>query len=960
MVTLTDKMKEAGQKNFERLLLVSSEEEKAIFIANEDRLKEIFALSDFVATVCASNRKLAIKLLEPNALANIYPKDGFAQELKERIKNCHDINTLKTELRRYRNEVLVKITWRDLTNTLDLKDSLKYLSELAEDIIIEALDYLYNEHVKLYGTPLSYDGEEQKMLVIGMGKLGGKELNFSSDIDLIFCYPKIGQTQGARRVIDNQVFFTRLGQALIQVLDQKTADGQVYRVDMRLRPFGDSGPLVSSFASLEDYYLKHGRSWERYAMVKGRVLGKSTPEAQELIAMLRPFVFRRYLDFSAVESLRKMKSMIEAEVRRRGLYDNIKLGRGGIRELEFIAQVFQLMRGGRMLALQDKHFLTVLEHLMNTSLIDHKTYHTLSNCYMFLRRIENILQELNDKQTQTLPDNDLDKDRLYTVAGFNSYDEFYDHLNEILQAVHEEFKLLIADHESEIANEEPIYLDLWLLPLSEAEVVTALEKDFVDKESLPKFAHTLVGFRSDCSSKPIGPRGREILNKLVPFLISKLQTVEYAAIVFERLTQLLLRIVSRTTYLQLMTENPNVCDQLIRLCAGSQLITEQLTEHPILLDELIMPKNLYTPPNPNDYSHELREFLLRVPTDDLEQQMESLRQFKQIQLLRICASDLVGALPLMKVSDYLTYLAQTILAEVVKLTYNQLVQKHGEPSNAIRHGDMGICVVAYGKLGGIELSYGSDLDLVFLCDSELDGETNGEHVISDSMFYGRFAQRLMHLFSTRLSSGILYEVDARLRPEGVAGPLICSINGYESYLENKAWTWELQALVRARAVLGPDRLIDRFNNVRDNIIRKKRDESTLRTEVIEMRNKMRSSLIKGPKDAFDLKQGIGGMTDIEFMAQYLVLANAHDYQDMCLWSDNVRIFEECARLKLIPENIARNLISSYLAIRNTYHKNSLQGLSRVVANNMLVDERDFVTRVWRALMLKQNLLEDIK
>lgn len=961
MVKITESMELEAKKSFDRLLYVSKDENKEIFLANEKRIKEIFALSDFVAAVFIRDQNIALRLLEQGALDQIRPKEGFAEKIRTTISSCSDINELKAVLRTYRNEVLAKIAWRDMIGSLDLSECLLLLSDFAEAIIVETLDYLYCEHVKLYGVPKSKDGQEQKMLVIGMGKLGGKELNFSSDIDLIFCYPKSGQTEGARRPMDNQVFFTRLGQSLIQVLDQKLVEGQVYRVDMRLRPFGDSGPLVSSFAALEDYYLKHGRSWERYAMVKGRVLGETTKESEELIEMLRPFVFRRYLDFSAIESLRKMKSMIEAEVRRRGLHDNIKLGRGGIRELEFIAQVFQLMRGGRVKSLQEKHLMTVLDNLCSCGLINNDTYNRLSTSYVFLRKTENILQEIKDEQTQTLPMNEVDKERLHSVLGFDNYDDFYKKLLDVIETVHQEFKLIISDSpEEDISNEDPIYLDLWLLPLKENEVIDNLKDIFKDQKALEKFAQILVRFRTDCANKAIGPKGREILNKLLPYLIFKLTSHDNAEIIFERLAKLLSRIVLRTTYLQLITENPEVCEQLIRLLEGSELITDQLTEHPILLDELIMPKNLYTPTDPKIYPNELREFLMRVESNDLEQQMESLRQFKQVQLLRICASDLVGALSLMKVSDYLTYLAQTILAEVVNLTWNQLVEKYGLPSNAVEHNDKGVCVIAYGKLGGFELSYRSDLDLVFLCDGDLNGQTNGQQVISNGMFYSRFAQRLIHLFSTRLSSGVLYEVDARLRPDGDAGPLICSINGYKSYLENKAWTWEHQALVRARAVLGPERLIKSFDDIRETVIRKERDSDILRKEVVEMRSKMRTALIKGSKEDFDVKQGFGGMADIEFMAQYLVLKYAHQYPQMVLWTDNARIFEEMVNLKLLPEIISKNLTDAYLSIRNNYHKRSIQGLSRVVPAGILEDERKYVQNVWKALMLEETKLSDLE
>ncbi|MGN1392717.1 MAG: bifunctional [glutamate--ammonia ligase]-adenylyl-L-tyrosine phosphorylase/[glutamate--ammonia-ligase] adenylyltransferase [Succinivibrionaceae bacterium] len=944
---------EFANLNFSKILNKLSDEEIKDLEPYKDDLFYSVGLSSFLQNVFERNPQILVKIVKEKQFDAELRSDKYKQELQQILAciNVNDDSSLKKALRDFRKEKMSVIAFRDLLNKATLEETFLHLSTLAEVIIVETLDFLYKKCSELYGIPMSEQNIQQKMLVIGMGKLGGRELNFSSDIDLIFCFPSRGMTVGARRSIDNQTFFTRLGQQLIQSLDQITADGQVYRVDMRLRPFGDSGPLVSSFASLEAYYLNHGRSWERYAMVKGRVLGAETPESIELSQMLRPFVFRRYLDFSAVESLRKMKAMIEAEVRRRQLHNNFKLGQGGIREVEFIAQVFQLMRGGRMIPLQEKHLLSVLKNLKETNCIDEESFEILNSSYRFLRKTENILQEINDEQTQTLPDKLLDQERLAHALDFNNYDEFLKKIQEVMTQIHHEFALIIQDPEADKIKEDQVFTDLWILPLSKDEIKKIVANHFKDMTDIDTLANDIAYLKTECSNKPIGTVGREILNKLIPYLFNKIANLEENVIVtFDRLSKLLVTIVSRTTYLQLLLENAGVCDHLIKLCSKSELIASQITEHPVLLDELLMPQTLYTPPSQDEYPQELREFMLRVESNDLEQQMESLRQFKQIQLLRICAADLVGALPLMKVSDNLTFLAQTILGEVINLAWGQLVDKYGVPSNAVINDDKGVCVIAYGKLGGIELGYGSDLDLVFLCDDELDGETNGEKPISDRMFYGRFAQRIMHLFSTRLSSGILYEVDARLRPEGDSGPLICTISGYENYLKNKAWTWELQALVRARAVLGPQRLLDKFVAIRDQVLRQKRDEEKLRTEVVEMRNKMRSSLMKGPKDAFDIKQGLGGMVDIEFMAQFLVLKNARQCKDFVLWSDNVRIFEECSRLKLIEEDVAKRLISSYLAIRNTGHKLTLQGLHRIVYDDSLNEERAFVQNCWHEIM----------
>ncbi|WP_368902934.1 bifunctional [glutamate--ammonia ligase]-adenylyl-L-tyrosine phosphorylase/[glutamate--ammonia-ligase] adenylyltransferase, partial [Proteus mirabilis] len=493
---------------------------------------------------------------------------------------------------------------------------------------------------------------------LGMGKLGGFELNFSSDIDLIFAYPENGVTQGGRRELDNAQFFTRLGQKLIKVLDQHTMDGFVYRVDMRLRPFGESGPLVMSFAALEDYYQEQGRDWERYAMVKARVLGAEKREyCQILRQMLRPFVYRRYIDFSVIQSLRNMKSMISREVRRRGMIDNIKLGAGGIREIEFITQVFQLIRGGREPELQSHSLLTVLNVIAKLELLSAQETSQLADSYLFLRRLENLLQSIADQQTQTLPDNLEDKARLAFAMGFDDWQMLYQQINQKMQAVSVIFTQLIGeDDEKEDEEDVSEFKRLWLL--GRLPDSATLFHQGLTAEDRQAICQTLQLFRQDISKRTIGPRGRDVLDALMPKLLAKVCLQPQALVILQRITPLLLGIVSRTTYLELMQESDEVLTHVVRLCAASPMIAEQLTRHPLLLDELLDPHSLYEPLPLNAYQDELRQYLLRVPEEDEEQRLEALRQFKQAQLLRIAAEDIAGVLPVMKVSDHLTYLAE--------------------------------------------------------------------------------------------------------------------------------------------------------------------------------------------------------------------------------------------------------------------------------------------------------------
>ncbi len=532
---------------------------------------------------------------------------------------------------------------------------MQQLSHLAETLIVAARDWLYDACCREWGTPCNAQGEAQPLLILGMGKLGGGELNFSSDIDLIFAWPEHGCTQGGRRELDNAQFFTRMGQRLIKVLDQPTQDGFVYRVDMRLRPFGESGPLVLSFAALEDYYQEQGRDWERYAMVKARIMGDSEGVyANELRAMLRPFVFRRYIDFSVIQSLRNMKGMIAREVRRRGLTDNIKLGAGGIREIEFIVQVFQLIRGGREPSLQSRSLLPTLSAIAALHLLSENDAEQLRVAYLFLRRLENLLQSINDEQTQTLPSDELNRARLAWAMDFADWPQLTGALTAHMTNVRRVFNELIGDDESETQEESlsEQWRELWQDALQEDDTTPVLAH--LSEDDRKQVLTLIADFRKELDKRTIGPRGRQVLDHLMPHLLSDVCAREDAAVTLSRITALLVGIVTRTTYLELLSEFRAALKHLISLCAASPMIASQLARYPLLLDELLDPNTLYQPTATDAYRDELRQYLLRVPEDDEEQQLEALRQFKQAQLLRIAAADIAGTLPVMKVSDHLT------------------------------------------------------------------------------------------------------------------------------------------------------------------------------------------------------------------------------------------------------------------------------------------------------------------
>ena len=877
----------------------------------------------------------------------------YQQWLNEHLTSVLDEMALMKALRLFRRYILVRLEWSQLTHTSDDEQILNQLSELAQVIIVTARDWLYELSCKEWGTPCSHQGEPQPLLVLGMGKLGGGELNFSSDIDLIFTYPEHGQTQGGRRELDNAVFFTRLGQRLIKALDNITEDGFVYRVDMRLRPLGEGGPLVLSFSSMEDYYQEQGRDWERYAMVKAKVLGdQQDPYSKELYQMLKPFVYRRYIDFSVLQSLRNMKSMIEREVRRRGLKNNIKLGAGGIREIEFIVQVFQLIRGGRVIGLQTRSLLTALQVIEQESLLDTNEVAQLRNNYLFLRRCENLLQAINDEQTQTLPEEELDQIRLATNMGFTNWSEFIEQLAVRMKQNRLIFNALIGNDDSEsVPNTKQyndLFDDLWVPDLQLSDIKSVLP-NYSDSDA-EQLYQMLIQFRNDIGKRTIGVRGREILDQLMPRLLDAICNGQQAIMVFSRILPLLVNIVSRTTYLELLLEYPSALKQLIRLCSASPMISDQLAHYPILLDELIDINSLYQTVAPNEYKSQLYQYLLRIQVDDEEQQLEALRQFKQMQLLHIAAADVEHILTTMKVSDHLTYVAEALLDFVVQMAWNQMIERYGKPAH-LADNHKGLVVVAYGKLGGWELGYGSDLDLVFLHDCPVNSVTNGEKQIDSRQFYLRLVQRIIHLFNVRTSFGILYEVDVRLRPQGDAGLLACSLDSFADYQMNEAWTWEHQALVRARAVYGENDLIKRFNQIRHDVLCKPRDENQLKTEVREMREKMRNHLGTTQAELFNLKIDEGGIGDIEFLSQYLVLNYAHSHPKMTTWSDNVRILELATHYQIMDSDEAEQLTQAYIDMRNQIHQLALQLLPSTVNSSQFYREKQIVKQSWQKWLM---------
>ncbi|BAW79461.1 glutamate-ammonia-ligase adenylyltransferase [Candidatus Nitrosoglobus terrae] len=923
----------------------------------KETLCSVWAASDFVASSCIRQPSLLFDLQESGDLFRTYEPDFYSKALKQQLAHVTNETVLMTVLRRFRRREMVRIIWRDLAGWADLEEILGDLSQLAEDCLNNALTCLHHWQSQELGTPYGfYSGKPQTLVILGMGKLGARELNLSSDIDLMFTYPENGETQGVEKTRSNEEYFTRLAQCIIRCFEMRTEEGFVFRVDMRLRPDGDSGPLVVSFEAMENYYQSQGRDWERYAMIKARVVAGDYLAGKRLLAMLQLFTYRRYLDFGAIEALRDMKMLIVQELRRQGSKAdiNIKLGLGGIREIEFIGQSFQLIRGGREVALQDRRILRTLTLLAERNYLPVYVKEDLCAAYVFLRRVEHRLQAYRDEQTHILPDSAEGQERLAFSMGYKDWEGFLYQLNRHRHRVQEHFEqLFAAPHIGALKQtEQPNDLtQVWLAcHLSEAILAVLSTAGYCSPE---KVIQMLARLRQSYTVRALNSRGQRRLTQLMPLLLGAIGSTDQPEQCLQRVLILLETIAKRAAYLALLIENSMALSQLVKLCAASPFVARQLTRYPLLLDDLLDPRALYQVPNYSQLTEDLVQLLISASQDDLEQHMELLRHFRQRQSLRVAAADITGILPLMKVGDHLTYLAEVVLQKSLELSWQHLARRHGypHPSCGDELENCGFAIIAYGKLGGYELGYGSDLDVVFLHTAKLnDPLTKGDRPLHPIVFYSRLGQRLIHILQTLTPLGKLYEVDTRLRPSGDSGLLVSSLEGYCDYQRTQAWTWEHQALVRARFIAGDKKIGITFAAMREEILVRQRDLTRLQEEVRSMRTKMRSQLDQSRIGVFDLKQGKGGIVDIEFIVQYGVLAWAHTYPHLLVYPDNIRTLEGFTQAGLMSQENSTLLIKSYCAYRMATNRLNLQEREEWVEEGQFAKERDAVQRLWSVLL----------
>lgn len=887
-------------------------------------LLHVWSGSHFAAELCCREPSVLKTLMDSDELTQVCTPNKYQEKCQAALRVTDNEASLMKALRQWRNREMLRIVWRDLTQQASLQQTVNELSAMADAAVMQTVDRLYEWYSKKYGVPLDSEQRAQQLLVVAMGKLGGKELNFSSDIDLIFAYP------------EKSCFFLSMAQQLIKVLHTRTEDGFVFRVDMRLRPYGNSGELAMSFSALQTYYREQGRDWERYALIKARILTGSAEQISQLQSIIRPFVYRRYTDYGVIESLRQMKKLIQTEVVTKGLQGDIKLGAGGIRQVEFIAQVFQLIRGGQDRHLQQRTLLAILDYLALVKTLDVAVVEELTQAYRFLRVLEHRLQMLNDQQTHKLPSEEVTQLRIARHMSFSDWDAFMQTLEVHRQHVEYHFERVLAPP---MADQCPVadrtlkpFLDWWDTKTTQENIVpTLVDMGFKQAKNA---AQILQDFRDSRRCRQLTDESKKRLRNLLPLLLQSIAPLENADIALPRLVRLIEAITRRSAYVVLLLEDPKALSRVAQFYAASPWIAKQVTDFPFLLDRLLG-GDLVSTDIMKSFEHELRQHVLSIPEQDLEQHMEALHRFKYGKMLQIAAADILRTLTPLQVSYYLSAIAEVLLQQVQMLATrtNSFLQ------------DVDFAIVVYGRLGGGELSYDSDLDLVFL----YQGDANADEPTI------RLAQRIIHIVNTRTASGFLYQVDTRLRPSGSAGLLVSRMDAFADYQLHSAWTWEHQALVRARMISGSEVLKERFIALRHKVLCQKRDLTLLRQEVIDMRERMREAHFKKNMAVMDVKQAPGGSVDIEFLVQYGVLAWAHDHPHIIQHTDNIGLLRQFAACSLVSKEESQLLREAYRAYSAFMQAQTLQETEELVSEKNFHYYQQQVMAIWQRWLVGETI-----
>ena len=853
---------------------------------------------------------------------------------------------LRPVLRRLRQRVFFTLAVRDIGGVASLQEVVAAMTHLADFAVSQTYCSVAQNLAEIHGMPVDPDtGKPQEMMILAMGKMGGRELNVSSDIDLIMVYGADGETRG-RRPLSHHEFFGRLTQRMMPVLSEIDADGQVFRSDLRLRPDGDSGPLAWSLDALENYLIVQAREWERYAWIKARVLdaqafegSEPAPDRQHLESLRTPFVYRKYFDFDALSSLRDLRERIRRDWQRRVLTQsgvdavhNIKLGEGGIREIEFVVQLTQMIRGGRLPSLQEKNLLAAIDCQRACGVIDEEIAARLESAYVFLRRVEHMLQYREDEQTHLLPREPALQAGLAQAMGMGrrEFDEALStHRHHVSEAFHDAFRIAGVSTPSSVpSNGVPAEPDI-------EDMSAFIQRHMGDDATAVE--RRLDAMLSGHRIRSLPAAGRKRLDTLLPALLTAAAATGSPATSATRLFDLVEHIAQRSAYMALLAEYPETLARVTRIVTASPWAAQFLNRYPVLLDSLIEWHSLMEAPDFTDLreqlSRELDACVLPDGKPDVEKQMNLMRDIQHQVSFQLLAQDLEGRLTVEALADHLSALADLLLEETIRRTWPLVAHRgNGDTEPPPR-----FAVIAYGKLGGKEIGYASDLDLVFLYDDP------DEDAVEK---YVKLGRRMVSWLSTLTSSGRLYEIDLRLRPDGDAGLLAVSLDGFARYQREHAWIWEHQALTRARYCAGDASLGERFEAIRRDILLREREADTLRAAVHEMREKIRAGHPNHSGD-FDLKHDDGGMVDIEFITQYLVLLHARKHPALLDNLGNIALLGLAARAGLIPSELAEKVADAYRVLRRRQHALRLQGAEKArVASQELVNERDSVRRLW--------------
>ena len=906
----------------------------------------VWAYSDYVANLSLQQPGLLLDLFQSGDIQKIATINDYHLALTAIMTQKPDIETLLSVLRRLRQREMMRLVWQYVSALQNPRQIAALISGFAQSILSITIDYLSLCHQTLYGIALDKNNKPCVLYVLALGKLGGCDLNFSSDIDIIFTYFTPHHWQGTRKEWDPNQYFTKLVQTVVKVLSEVTAEGFVFRVDLRLRPFGQSGPVVMSYAAMEQYYQQHGREWERYALIKARLMNDGIAEEKEALqSLLRRFSYRRYVDYSVIEALRELKSLMDKQVAETAAVDNIKLGRGGLREIEFIVQTFQLLKGGKDRRLQTPNLYTALHFIGHEGWLSTAQAEQLRLDYDVLRTMEDTVQMIADRQTQSYPNNELDKARVAFVMGYDDWDALLAALKPLRLRISQQFDALFLtrkQQQPETSIDNAHFFKLWSLQGFEGKI---------DSADLAAVVETIISFRNSHAFMHLSKEARARLDRLMPLVLEVVLAAATPDVYLQRFLKVISAVLRRSTYLSLLIENSNALFHLIQCCGQSVWVSEQLAQYPILLDSLLDQRLSLLSLDKRGLENRLEQSLLAIPEADTEAQLEILRQIKNEYTLQAAMAYLTTQADDEILAQHLSNSAEAFLNVVARLAWRWVRLKYALNEDEIPPW----VIVAYGTLGGKEMGFQSDLDVVFLYDN---GAKRGLEAAAQQRYaeYAyQWARRVTYSLELKTYNGYLYKVDTELRPSGQAGLLVSDITHFKSYQTDQAWLWEHQALLRARAVAGSTAMIAQFDAIRHEALARDRQVEMLRQEIVSMRLRVQSHSTATPVGKFHIKHGLGGLMDVEFMIQFLSLcALTASMVGPLSCSSHRQWLQWLSNLDRISAQTVQQLLNIERCYRHQFNQMGLQNGSPWVDDTLLRDERTTVQQLWQTILVRNE------